>query len=638
VGVQGEIDRRLDVNNNGRLETGPPNGANGLPISNWDDDDLSLFTREMWDHFYWRYLNGQTPDDGLPLFDGTGTGIDGISRGKLSREDIDNRIGAAGMWWDPHLGIYHVRHRAYDPRLGRFLQPDPIGVAGGWNVFEYVGGDPANRIDPTGLWWWDGDWIQYGVGGLVGFHGSEPVIEGAKGAHDGFVVTTNSAANALTYGAVGSSLEELKDQGVLYDGNDGTLVVSEVAGSVAGELGQAALLGGIGKLGNCNSIIGNSAKVLLHADAAYQVTSTAYNAAGAMAEMADLIAKGDYEGAAVAGGKVLAHVVASVAMAKVQSKLADGIVCFAEGTPVRTPTGLRPIESFRVGERIWTSGTDTTPDTPIDPAEWRLYTLELVGDPTRQGILEILRPAEWQTSTTTDGDSYWLWLEIPEWGVSGYARLLNVAPCPPIEPGPGRIVLMRSATRYVGEMATLKLAGVADIITGTADHPIFSEDRGEYVPLGDLTPGERVRTADGWAIVESLARCRGQQEVYNLEVDAEHRYFVGSNGVEGHNADACGGGRSGRQKRLEEIGNDPNSPSSVRGWIAQERKAIERGNRDAIRVPPGKVLAHERGREAAKGYSYLHSHLQDIGLHRTQHLLDRNGTLNRERPISCENK
>ena len=32
----------------------------------------------------------------------------------------------------------------------------------------------------------------------------------------------------------------------------------------------------------------------------------------------------------------------------------------------------------------------------------------------------------------------------------------------------------------------LTLAGVADAITGTADHPIFSEDRGEYVPLGDL--------------------------------------------------------------------------------------------------------------------------------------------------------
>ncbi|MFN8729385.1 MAG: RHS repeat-associated core domain-containing protein, partial [Planctomyces sp.] len=147
--VQGEIDRRLDVNNNGRLETGPPiDPANGLPISNWDDDDdLSLFTKEFVALYEWRLNNEPTPPDPTTaLFDGTGAG-----RGKLSREDIDNRIGAAGMWWDPHLGIYHVRHRAYDPRLGRFLQPDPIGVAGGWNVFEYVGGDPANLIDPSGL-------------------------------------------------------------------------------------------------------------------------------------------------------------------------------------------------------------------------------------------------------------------------------------------------------------------------------------------------------------------------------------------------------------------------------------------------------------------------------------------------------
>jgi RHS repeat-associated protein len=170
--VQGEIDRRLDVNNNGRLETGPPiDPANGLPISNWDDDDLSLFTKEFVALYEWRLNNEPTPPDPTTaLFDGTGTDADGIARGKLSREDIDNRIGAAGMWWDPHLGIYHVRHRAYDPRLGRFLQPDPIGVAGGWNVFEYVGGDPANFVDPSGLFfrtYHHSDWFVYESGGAA---------------------------------------------------------------------------------------------------------------------------------------------------------------------------------------------------------------------------------------------------------------------------------------------------------------------------------------------------------------------------------------------------------------------------------------------------------------------------------------
>ncbi|HEY3357888.1 MAG TPA: polymorphic toxin type 8 domain-containing protein [Polyangia bacterium] len=52
-----------------------------------------------------------------------------------------------------------------------------------------------------------------------------------------------------------------------------------------------------------------------------------------------------------------------------------------------------------------------------------------------------------------------------------------------------------------------------------------------------------------------------------------------------------------------------------------------------MRVPPGKQLAHERGREAAKGYGYEHSQLQDADLHRTQHKFDDYGRANAERPV-----
>ncbi|MCW5765444.1 MAG: AHH domain-containing protein [Phycisphaeraceae bacterium] len=64
---------------------------------------------------------------------------------------IDNRFGWAGYLWDPVLELYHVRHRVYDPADGRWLQPDPIGHAGGWNLYEYGAGDYANTIDPWGL-------------------------------------------------------------------------------------------------------------------------------------------------------------------------------------------------------------------------------------------------------------------------------------------------------------------------------------------------------------------------------------------------------------------------------------------------------------------------------------------------------
>lgn len=103
------------------------------------------------------------------------------------------------------------------------------------------------------------------------------------------------------------------------------------------------------------------------------------------------------------------------------------------------------------------------------------------------------------------------------------------------------------------------------------------------------------------------------------------------------NADNIGdlakAGRSGKQERLREIGNDPKASSSDRGWIKNEQRQIQQGNRDTIRNPPGKDLAHERGREAAKGYSYKHSNLQDKSLHRTQHKYDDFGRANKERPL-----
>jgi hypothetical protein len=92
-------------------------------------------------------------------------------------------------------------------------------------------------------------------------------------------------------------------------------------------------------------------------------------------------------------------------------------------------------------------------------------------------------------------------------------------------------------------------------------------------------------------------------------------------------------GRANRQARLREIADDPNASSADRGWIQQDINEISEGKRLRIRNPPGKELAHERGREAAKGYDYAHSNLQDADLHKTQHKYDNFGRKNRERPV-----
>ncbi len=48
-------------------------------------------------------------------------------------------------------GLLYRRNRMYDPATGRFTQEDPLGLAGGLNLYGYAGGDPVNFSDPFGL-------------------------------------------------------------------------------------------------------------------------------------------------------------------------------------------------------------------------------------------------------------------------------------------------------------------------------------------------------------------------------------------------------------------------------------------------------------------------------------------------------
>jgi RHS repeat-associated protein len=59
-------------------------------------------------------------------------------------------MGDYGVW-SAGNGLYLTRHRAYDSNLMRFLQPDPIGLEGGYNLYAYAAGNPTHWIDSLGL-------------------------------------------------------------------------------------------------------------------------------------------------------------------------------------------------------------------------------------------------------------------------------------------------------------------------------------------------------------------------------------------------------------------------------------------------------------------------------------------------------
>jgi RHS repeat-associated protein len=67
-----------------------------------------------------------------------------------SREKVSCAPRFQGQWFDAETGLHYSLYRYYDPKLGRFLSPDPIGLNGGTNLYSYVP-NPTRWIDPLGL-------------------------------------------------------------------------------------------------------------------------------------------------------------------------------------------------------------------------------------------------------------------------------------------------------------------------------------------------------------------------------------------------------------------------------------------------------------------------------------------------------
>lgn len=59
-----------------------------------------------------------------------------------------------GQWLDRTTGHHYNFYRDYAPEIGRYVQRDPIGLAGGLNTYGYANGNPNRYIDPLGLCPW----------------------------------------------------------------------------------------------------------------------------------------------------------------------------------------------------------------------------------------------------------------------------------------------------------------------------------------------------------------------------------------------------------------------------------------------------------------------------------------------------
>ena len=92
----------------------------------------------------WRWnMNDTAFGDHAPLGDPDGNG-----------QIYTLQLRYPGQRADPISGLNYNYFRDYDPGTGRYLQPDPIGLAGGMSTYGYVGGHPLSAFDPLGLAEW----------------------------------------------------------------------------------------------------------------------------------------------------------------------------------------------------------------------------------------------------------------------------------------------------------------------------------------------------------------------------------------------------------------------------------------------------------------------------------------------------
>jgi RHS repeat-associated protein len=103
---------------------------------------------------------------------------------------VENPFRFPGQYYDQETGLHYNYFRYYNPQTGRYINPDPIGLEGGINLFLYAESNPLRWIDLWGLYGW-----------LVHYHKTElwAIEVGIDPATARIIAKANQSADELVF-------------------------------------------------------------------------------------------------------------------------------------------------------------------------------------------------------------------------------------------------------------------------------------------------------------------------------------------------------------------------------------------------------------------------------------------------------
>jgi len=210
---------------------------------------------------------------------------------------------------------------------------------------------------------------------------------------------------------------------------------------------------------------------------------------------------------------------------------------------------FKAIQDIRLGDRVHTGISDSQYgvavgdpallpwwdqiDTQIVPADWRQVSLQVENRDGNQVEVHLLRPLEWLDQHQAVIGSVLL-IELAELGVEGPGAVQAIESCPEIESGEGRVVIGRFIHRRDGVLQ-MRVAGLEEPLGVTDTHHIYSVDRDEFIPAGELEVGDTLELVSGPTKILAIEHQTEAEEVYNLEVHGQHVFRVSTSGLLVHN-------------------------------------------------------------------------------------------------------